>query len=254
MHGRSPCPSVPVRAAPHVRRIARALAAAALALMSAAVRADGVEGSLQYTSDYVLRGLSQTAGRGALQGGLQYDGRSAWFAGVWASSVVFDPAAGRKPEIDLYAGRAWQPHPLLTLRATALGYLYPRGSRELSYDYAELLLEAEFADRVTLAVAWSPNYSRFSSVGVAEHRRAVSYELSARQPLARRLSLTGSVGWQDLNALFGRGYLYGGVGLGWDTGPLALGLTRVQTDGTARRLFGDGIAGSRWAGTITWRF
>jgi uncharacterized protein (TIGR02001 family) len=66
----------------------------ALALMGGvipAARADDaagtVVGSLALTNDYLFRGLSQTNQDAALQGSLEYDHASGWYAGAWGSNV-----------------------------------------------------------------------------------------------------------------------------------------------------------------------
>ncbi len=63
------------------------LVLAPLATAHAEEAASPVTGSLAITSDYTFRGLSQTNRKPALQGGLQYDHGSGFYAGVWASSI-----------------------------------------------------------------------------------------------------------------------------------------------------------------------
>ena len=54
------------------------------------------------TTDYVFRGISQTDGAPAIQGGIDYEHQSGFAAGVWASSVD-DTVGDAGLEIDLYA-------------------------------------------------------------------------------------------------------------------------------------------------------
>ena len=82
------------------------LAAAALAALafagSASATTELAGGTLSYnigvTNDYVFRGLSQTDGDAALQGGVDYS-RGLFYVGTWASNVSF-----ADHELDLYAG------------------------------------------------------------------------------------------------------------------------------------------------------
>lgn len=67
------------------------------------------------TTDYVFRGISNTDGDPAIQGSLDYEHDTGFYAGVWASSVKFRENAGAAAvdtvqeatiEIDYYAGFA----------------------------------------------------------------------------------------------------------------------------------------------------
>ena len=55
------------------------------------------------TSDYVFRGISQSSGDPALQGGADV-GYGIFYAGVWASKVDFDGAPPANAEVDWYGG------------------------------------------------------------------------------------------------------------------------------------------------------
>lgn len=81
--------------------------AACAALMAAAGIATpafaGVTGNVGVFSDYVFRGITQTGGAAAVQGGLDYSHASGLYAGTWISDVSFAPSTF---ETDLYAGYA----------------------------------------------------------------------------------------------------------------------------------------------------
>ena len=57
-------------------------------------------GNLAFTSDYVWRGLSQNAGKFAVQGGFDATHSSGLSAGIWASNVTVGNAS---LEVDVYA-------------------------------------------------------------------------------------------------------------------------------------------------------
>lgn len=89
-----------------------------------------VTGNVALTSDYVFRGISQTGGNPALQGGLDYTHRSGFYLGTWGSNVGwiedFQAYASGNVELDLYGGFRG------TLGATGvdydlgvIGYFYP---------------------------------------------------------------------------------------------------------------------------------
>jgi len=111
----------------------RSLAAAAAFLsigFATAAQADDaptspVTGNVAVTSDYMFRGLTQTWGRPAIQGGADYTSPNGFAAGFWGSSISERSYPGGAMELDLYAsyGRAidsdW------SWRAGVYGYVYP---------------------------------------------------------------------------------------------------------------------------------
>ncbi len=58
------------------------------------------------TSDYLFRGISQTHGRPAIQGGVDYLHSSGFYVGAWASSITWvkDFLGKGSVEVDLYGG------------------------------------------------------------------------------------------------------------------------------------------------------
>ena len=58
------------------------------------------------TSDYLFRGVSQTHGRPAIQGGIDYAHPSGFYIGAWASSITWvkDWTGKGSVEIDVYGG------------------------------------------------------------------------------------------------------------------------------------------------------
>jgi uncharacterized protein (TIGR02001 family) len=107
-----------------------------------AAMAQGDAASLSYnlgvTSDYVWRGVSQTDGKAALQGGIDYK-KGLFYAGAWASNVDFADSDGHKAstELDLYMG----------LTPTAgkfnfdfgvIAYTYPGADKGSDFNVSEL--------------------------------------------------------------------------------------------------------------------
>jgi uncharacterized protein (TIGR02001 family) len=66
----------------------------------AAASAFTTSGNLAFTSDYVWRGISQNAGKFAVQGGFDISHTSGLSAGIWASNVT---AGNASLEVDVYA-------------------------------------------------------------------------------------------------------------------------------------------------------
>jgi uncharacterized protein (TIGR02001 family) len=69
-----------------------------------------ISANVSLTSDYVFRGISQTGGDPAIQGGFDYAHSSGFYAGTWASNVGwikdFQGYDSGSMEIDFYGGYA----------------------------------------------------------------------------------------------------------------------------------------------------
>src|SRR4051812_1300491 len=75
------------KAASDRRRAAVAVGALIAVISSTAHAADGLQATVAATSDYVYRGISQSAGKRALQGSLSAWSATGMYAGVWASEI-----------------------------------------------------------------------------------------------------------------------------------------------------------------------
>jgi uncharacterized protein (TIGR02001 family) len=96
--------------------IASAVASAFLMVAAPAMAEDApaaaappytLTGNISVVSDYLFRGVSQTSGRPALQGGFDFTHSSGLYVGTWLSSItwVSDWLGGSTPtELDLYGG------------------------------------------------------------------------------------------------------------------------------------------------------
>jgi uncharacterized protein (TIGR02001 family) len=83
-----------------------------------------VTGNVALTSDYVFRGITQNNGNAAIQGGLDVNHASGFFAGVWASNVDSTVYSGSSMELDGYLGWTGKvAGPDVTVKA--LRYNYP---------------------------------------------------------------------------------------------------------------------------------
>lgn len=119
-----------------------------------------VTGNVAAVSDYTFRGLTQTWGHPALQGGADYTNPNGFAAGTWASSISERSYPGGAMELDLYAnyGRAidrdW------CWRAGLYSYVYPGGNLDRAHSYAARSFNTTEAN---LSLTWktlSLKYSR----------------------------------------------------------------------------------------------
>lgn len=105
-------------------------AAVLLSLACAGIHAQAapsspVTGNVAVTSDYVFRGLTQSWGHPAIQGGADYASPSGFSAGAWASSISENSYPGGAMELDLYASYGKAINRDWSWRVGLYGYLYP---------------------------------------------------------------------------------------------------------------------------------
>ncbi|MGN6228023.1 MAG: TorF family putative porin [Dyella sp.] len=87
--------------------------------------ANPVTGNVAVTSDYMFRGLTQTWGRPAIQGGADYTNPNGFAAGFWGSSISERSYPGGAMELDLYASYGQAIDSDWSWRVGVYGYVYP---------------------------------------------------------------------------------------------------------------------------------
>jgi uncharacterized protein (TIGR02001 family) len=116
--------------------LASAVAAAAAAPAAALAQAPAAPASphtISYNvglfSNYIFRGISQTGGKAALQGGADYGHASGFYAGIWGSNVSWLQDFGlytrSSLELDFYGGYKWSFANDFGLDVGTIYYWYP---------------------------------------------------------------------------------------------------------------------------------
>lgn len=227
-------------------------ALASTALFARAEESAG--GHIALTTDYILRGVSQTRGAPALQADLHFANAQGWFLGAWVSTVDLNSGPGATVELNAYGGRSWPVSAAWSARLAAVHYAYPNDTSALRYDYDELAASLSFHDRLSASIAWSPNTSRYSRYRIARDRTALTYDLVGRWPIAGPLSAAGGIGYYDLENLFDSGYGYWSASLIWELPRLQFEIGCYSAGDRAAELFGRETTGQRWSLTATWQF
>lgn len=109
-------------------------AVAAVVLGSTTAMAE-VSTNIGLSSDYVWRGVTQTANGAAISGGIDYTDESGFFAGTWLSNTDFG-----SNEVDLYLGYAGEAGDL-GYSVTYNYYLYPTTD---DINFGEVLLDFSY--------------------------------------------------------------------------------------------------------------
>ena len=84
-----------------------------------------VTGNVAVTSDYMFRGITQTWGRPAIQGGGDLTMKNGFAAGFWGSSISERSYPGGAMELDLYASYGANFNDDWSWRAGLYSYVYP---------------------------------------------------------------------------------------------------------------------------------
>ncbi|CAN0602481.1 unnamed protein product, partial [Ectocarpus sp. 12 AP-2014] len=149
--------------------------------------------NVSVVSNYIFRGVTQTDGDAAVQGGLDYADESGLYVGGWASTVDFgtaDPVTSY--EIDLYAGFAGEVEGV----GYDVGYLYyAYPDSDTNIDFGEIYGELSYS-LFALGVAYTVNSENKDSVFDTGD---IYYYASAGVPLANDFSVSLTAGYYDFD-------------------------------------------------------
>lgn len=210
-----------------------------------------VTGNVALVTDYRFRGLSQSSGDPAVQGGITVSHASGFYVATWSSSLDFkavSPAAVAtygSQELDLYGGWSGEVSPGVTADVGLLYYAYPGGKlgkAEFFEPYASLSTTLGPASaKVGVNYAWKQAALNFNGGGNDDSVYLYG-ELGAGVPNTP-VSLSAHLGWAkgalSPNFATGKTLAYKG---GFDytigasaslTKNLSLGVSYVGVDGTA---------------------
>ncbi len=211
-------------------------------------------GSLDLTSDYLVRGISRSDNHAALQLDLHFADDSGVIAGLFASSAQVDPDAPRDVELDGFLGFAWNAGADWRGQARATYYSYPWNQAGSAYNYAELDVDVVYRDSLQLAVLYSPDAPRYlpnrGFVGVSSS----SVEANFQHRIYDKLSGIAGVGYSYLGGPTGAGYLYWSAGATYDFRRVSLVVSYVGTSDGAKSLFYQERVACHGDASIIWRF
>lgn len=230
------------------------LSAALLMAAPRCVSADTFGGSLDVTSDYLVRGISRSDDHSALQLDLHYLDPSGFIADFFASNTQFEPGASRDVELSAFLGYVWAEGPDWRGKILVGNYSYPWNQAGSFYNYDEIAVEAGYRDWLRVDIAYSPDTRRYYYDRGTVRGQAEWAELNLQHPLIGNLSATAGVGYYESNGTNSAGYGYWSIGATYDLAPVSLALSFVGASREANSLFYNAAVGGRWAGTVIWRF
>lgn len=234
-----------------------------------------VTGNVALVTDYRFRGLSQSSGDFAVQGGVTVAHSSGFYVGTWASSLDFKVLdANFAPftpfedvygnvEVDIFGGWTGAVTPGVTLDVGLLYYAYPGGKigkAEFFEPYASVSgTVGPVTGKLGVAYAWKTEALDFNLDGDDDDNLYVFFDLSGGIP-DTPVSLAAHVGYTKgaLSPKFATGQTLDYAG-GWDwsvggtfniTKNLSIGATYVGVDGATI----DGYSDDTVVGTLKLSF
>lgn len=199
-------------------------------------------GNVSLVSEYLYRGIAQTRGKPAVQGGLDYSHASGLYAGIWGSNVTWIndalPGASAGVEVDVYGGYKGSLGGDLGYDLGVLTYNYPgsgktvAGLQELKQDTVEVYaalswkwLTLKYSHSTTALFGWAK-----SPGALTDKTRGSGYlELNAAYDLGDGWGITGHVGRQRVRGNSAATYSDYKVGVTKDLGVGVLGLAYSAT-------------------------
>ena len=233
----------------------------------AADAAAGTTGSVAVTSDYVFRGVSQSNGKPALQGGVEFATERGAYIGAWGSSISWlsdasPPAApiSSALEMDVYGGYRGKLGDAVGYDIGALYYAYP-GAFPSGFNRADTLelyagVTLAASDKLSLGAKYS--VSTTDLFGYADSAGSGYLDLSATVAIADGWSVGAHAGkqWIKGNRAFDYTDWKLGVTKAFDSG-VSANLAWTGTDANAAlytNAHGHALAGDAIALTITKAF
>lgn len=210
-------------------KLTHGLAAVALSLTAMAAQAE-ITGNVSAVSDYIWRGIGQSSGDPAIQGGIDYSHESGFYAGTWASNVDFGNCCDENVEVDLYTG--FRGGDAVTWDLGIIYYWYP-GADDI--DFPEIY--------AGLGWEWLSGKVSYSNDFGNSDESAVYLEANAAYDLPKNFGLNAHVGYSDGDAIdlfYGDSYMDWSVGVTYNISHFTLGLKYV--DGSDLELL-DGTPG-----------
>jgi uncharacterized protein (TIGR02001 family) len=190
-----------------MKKLVHALVLTGLVAIPAMAHAEEAESphslsaNVSLTSNYIFRGISQTAGEAAIQGGLDYSHSSGFYLGTWGSNVSwltgFQNYTSGSMELDIYGGYRNSIGPV-SYDVGAIRYMYP-GSKNGGGNLGAWTSEAY----VSLGWEWfTAKYSYYLSdavFGIGPNADGSDYlDISASLPIGET-GLTLGAHWGTFN-------------------------------------------------------
>ncbi len=222
------------------------LPTAVLAQAAAAASPHTFTGNVALASEYLYRGIAQTRGKPALQGGFDYAHSGGLYAGTWASSIswIGDGVAGASAstEIDVYGGYKGSFGGDFGYDVGVLTYNYPGTGKTsngtiLKQDTVEVYgavtwkwLTLKYSHATTPLFGWAKTANGVTPNALDGGRGSNYLELNANYDLGNGWGINGHVGHQKVKGYSDADYTDWKLGATKDMGFGVFGLAYSTTN------------------------
>ena len=174
-------------------------------LASGTATADALVIEATAVSEVAYRGVSETFARSAIGCNVEWAGMNGAHAGLSFLEGSAPAVRQRERSVNLYLG--WQTEFAKDwMAATSISYrAFPESTKE--WNFVEYQAAIGWGDKLSLELAWSPNYYDHNTESFAVAIRGF-------QPLSRSFYMSAELGTVDLSWRDISGYRYGSVAIG----------------------------------------
>lgn len=225
-------------------------ASVALPALADEAPASSWSANIGVVSDYILRGISQSQHKPALQGGVDYTHTSGLYAGAWGSTVEWTNRTDyvyqkdNKLELDFYGGYRNALGPI-TYDVGLVRYFYPGAFNSPDSQQAQNGISANTTEAY-LALSWNiltlkynraitANFVGWGGTTSDTRSRGSDYiDLTATYPLNETINLISHIGHQNVHNNSYANYTDWKLGITKDTGYGVVGLAYTDTSARAK--------------------
>ena len=191
----------------------KSLSLLALSLFAGSVYAQGMTYNVGVVNNYLYRGISQTRGEPAVQGGLDYANKGGVYVGAWASSIKWiednsTAAVGvtGPTELNFYGGYKFDLAAQTTMDLGFLRYEYLNNTLEKNTAYSNANTDELYVGlstplfNVKFSYAMSNLFGQRSTIAGANSTGATYTEFSREFNLGSGYKLTPKAGMTSMNS------------------------------------------------------
>jgi uncharacterized protein (TIGR02001 family) len=191
----------------------KSLSLLALSLLAGSVYAQGMTYNIGVVNNYLYRGITQTRGEPAVQGGLDYAHKSGLYVGAWASSIKWiednsttTVGVTGPTELDIYGGYKFDLAPNTTMDLGFLRYEYLNNTLVKNTAYSNANTDELYVGlstplfNVKFSYAMSNLFGQRSSTAGANSTGATYTEFSREFDLGSGYKLTPKAGMTSMNS------------------------------------------------------
>ena len=169
-----------------------------------------ISGNVALVSDYRFRGVTQTFGKPAIQGGFDFTHQSGAYLGTWASNVGNWANYGGSMEIDFYGGfRGTLPAGEIAFDVGIITYVYPGNAPETFPEATPISAPKNGTNEWYVGLSKGPLSYKFYRTtgnwfGLPKSSGSTYHDLNASIGLSEQITLTAHAGRQDIKGSHAR--------------------------------------------------